>query len=138
MARKAKKSDLKRILLIGIPLLLVAIGVKILDDEARLLWVETNTPESTSARFFLFSGEKERLLKANEDQTVEIIWRPELDRGELELELDPPGGEPFFLESDARSIELRLEKGEKVKLTVHGRQAKGRFLLKWRSLEDSS
>lgn len=126
------KADIKRILLFGIPLLIIAIGAKMLDDEARIFWVETNKTESTSASFFLFSGEKERMLKATEDQTVQIEWKPNIDRGELFLEIVPPGdAEPYRLDAEPRSLDMELEEGDKLRLTVHGKNAKGSFLIAW-------
>ncbi len=126
-----KKADVKRILLIGIPLLILAIGMKVLDDEARILWVETNSTTSTAARFFFFSGEKERVLKANEDQLVQLRWKPEIERGSLTLEVDAAGEEPFSIGGESRTLEMELQKGDKIRLTVHGRRAKGRFLIEW-------
>ena len=127
-----KKADVKRILLIGIPLLVLAIGVKLLDDEARILWFERNEPTSTATRFYLFSGEKERLLKAREDQTVEISWNPELERGKLILEVrSSEDGEIITTGGVPRTMEVTLRKGETLRLTVRGDGAKGRFLLEW-------
>ena len=127
-----RKADIKRILLFGIPLIILAIGVKMLDEEKKILWVENNEPTSTSARFFYFTGEKERLLKANEDQTVIIEWKPRLDRGRLVLEIEPSGdGHDYRLEGKPRNVEVELEEGEKVQLTVRGERAKGGFLISW-------
>jgi hypothetical protein len=127
-----KKADVKRILLIGIPLLILAIGMKVLDDEARILWVENNSTTSTAARFYLFTGEKERVLKANEEQTVELHWETELDMGTLSLEVDATGREAFTIGAEPRTLRMELQRGDKIHLTVHGRRAKGRFLIEWR------
>src|SRR6056297_2532445 len=89
-----KKADFKRILLIGIPLLLLAVGIKTLDDEARVLWFERNGTDFTTARFYLFSGTKERTFDVESGERVEIHWDMDLDRGGLLLEVEPPGDGP--------------------------------------------
>lgn len=132
------KPDFKRIILIGIPLLLIAVGVKYLDDETRILWFEQNGTNHTSARFFLFSGEKERILKAHKGGTAEIIWTPEVERGSLSLEIRPPAGEEAGEEAivfgeKSRRYSLELEEGERVRLTVRAERAKGSFSIEWKA-----
>ncbi|MFP4179805.1 MAG: hypothetical protein ACLFNZ_04935 [Spirochaetaceae bacterium] len=128
------KPDFKRIILIGIPLLLIAVGVKFFDDETRVLWFEKNETDHTSARFFLFSGEKERILKAHEGGTAEIIWTPEVERGSLTLEVRPPAGEDSLVfGGESRTCTLELEKGERVRLTVRADRAKGSFTIEWKT-----
>ncbi|MFO7849842.1 MAG: hypothetical protein R6V67_07775 [Spirochaetia bacterium] len=129
-----KKADIKRILLIGIPLLILAVGVKFLDDEARIFWFEENETNYTSARFFLFSGEKERILKANKDGPAEISWNPKAERGSLSLEVMPPSQEEaFIVEGEPRTFTLDLKKGERVRLIVHADRAKGAFSIEWKT-----
>lgn len=131
-----KKADLRRILLIGIPMLLVAIGMKMLDDEARLLWFERNGTDYTRARFYLFSGEKDRAFDVEENEKVRIEWDPQLKKGSLVLVVEPPGGS-----SDAASGTLRTEQADTIsfsnrekgqlKLHIKGVEARGSFEVRW-------
>ena len=52
--------------------------------------------------------------------------------GTLSLEIDAAGQEAFTIGAEPRTLQMELQKGDKIHLTVHGRRAKGRFLIEWR------
>ncbi len=124
-----KKADIKRILLIGIPMLLLALGIKMLDDEARILWFERNGTNYTRAQFYLFSGEKDRAFSVNEDEEVRIEWEPELKKGRLLLSVDTLG-DPIEAEG-ADTITFSAPENGQVKLHVKGEAARGSFEVRW-------
>lgn len=124
-----KKADIKRILLIGIPMLLLAIGMKMLDDEARILWFERNGTNYTRAQFYLFSGEKERAFSVKEDEEVCIEWEPELKKGRLLLSVDTLAESIVAERADTFTFSAP-EKGQ-IKLHVKGEEARGSFEVRW-------
>lgn len=126
-----KKTDFKRILLYGIPLLLLAVGVKMLDNEARILWFERNGTESTYARFYLFSGEKERAFDVGEGDHIRVTWEYQLKQGSLILELHPPGEVPSRTFVKPQLIDFVSPVDGRVKLKVIGQRARGNFSLSW-------
>ncbi len=126
-----KKADLKRILLIGIPLLLLAVGVKTLDDEARVLWFERNGTDFTRARFYLFSGTKERAFDVESGDRVGIQWNMDLERGRLFLEVEPPGDGSVTTCSEPREIEFVAPVDGRVRVKVTGEKARGSYEVRW-------
>ncbi len=126
-----KKADIKRILLIGIPMLLLAIGVKMLDNEAKILWFEKNGTEFTSARFYLFSGEKERAFRVKEDDEVTVQWIPELKKGSLELSVMKPSSDEALIASEENTFSFVTQEKGQVQLTIVGNEARGNFEVRW-------
>jgi len=126
-----KKADVKRILLIGIPLLLLAVGIKMLDDEARLLWFERNGTDFTQARFYLFSGEKERAFDVGEGDSVRITWDTDLNNGSLMLEVSSPGNKDTRKYREPRVIDFVSASDGRVKTKIIGHRARGNFKLIW-------
>ncbi len=124
-----KKADIKRILLIGIPMLLLAIGIKMLDDEARILWFERNGTNYTRAQFYLFSGEKERAFSVKENEDVRIEWEPELKKGRLLLRVDTRGESIEAEEAD--TITFSAPESGQINLQVKGEEARGSFEVRW-------
>lgn len=125
------KGDFKRILLYGIPLLLLAVGVKMLDDEARVLWFEKNGTESTNARFYLFTGEKERAFDVEEGDHIRITWGYQLRQGSLILELYFPGDVPPRTIDEPQLIDFVSPADGRIKSKVIGQRARGNFTLRW-------
>jgi len=126
-----KKADIKRILLIGIPMLLLAIGVKLLDDEGRILWFERNGTEYTRARFYLFSGEKDRAFRVEPGNDIVIEWVPELEKGNLQLSVKRPSDSPPMFTEKKDTFEFTAEEKGQVKLKVTGEDARGKFEVRW-------
>ncbi|MFW5710431.1 MAG: hypothetical protein ACOCW5_00085 [Spirochaetia bacterium] len=124
-----KKADVKRILLIGIPMLLLAIGIKMLDNEARILWFERNGTNYTRAQFYLFSGEKERAFSVKEDEKVRIEWEPELKKGHLLLSVNTLADSIEAEGADTITF-TAAEKGQ-INLQVKGEEARGSFEVRW-------
>ena len=122
-------------------MLLLAIGIKMLDDEARFLWFERNGTNYTRAQFYLFSGEKERAFSVKENEDVRIEWNPQLKKGRLVLTVEAPGGVPGSSSdgvirtegADIFSFSAR-EKGQ-VKLHMKGQEAQGSFEVRWSTEE---
>lgn len=128
-----KRADIKRILLIGIPMLFLAIGIKMLDNEARILWFERNGTDYTRAQFYLFSGEKERAFSVEEDDEVLIEWKPEITQGRLLITVEVPRGSrsgPLAAEQPEVITFTAQDKG-KVKLHIRGEEARGNFEVRW-------
>jgi hypothetical protein len=126
-----KKADLKRIFLYGVPLLLLAVGVKMLDDEARILWFEQNGTDHSTARFYYFSGEKERAFDVEAGERIIIFWEPRLRQGSLRLELFPPDGEAPLSFHTPQQIEFVSPEKGRLRLKVTGVEARGNFSLRW-------
>jgi len=126
-----KKADLKRILLIGIPLLLLAVGVKTLDDEARVLWFERNGTDFTQARFYLFSGTKERVFDVESGDSVHIRWSRELNRGSLSIDVTPPAEGPVTTCIESRDIDFVVPVDGRVRVKVTGEKARGSYEVRW-------
>jgi len=127
-----KKADIKRILLIGIPMLVLAIGVKMLDEEGRILWFERNGTEFTRARFYLFSGEKDRAFRVKPSEDVVIEWIPELEKGSLQLSVKRPSDAPRVFTEKRDTYEFTVKERGQVKLKVTGEDARGKFEVRWR------
>lgn len=128
-----KRADIKRILLIGIPMLFLAVGIKMLDNEARILWFERNGTDYTRAQFYLFSGEKERAFSVEADDEVLIEWMPETSKGRLLLTVELPRGSrsgPLAVEQPDVLTFTAQDKG-KVRLHIRGEEARGNFEVRW-------
>ncbi|HDQ13325.1 MAG TPA: hypothetical protein ENN41_00725 [Sediminispirochaeta sp.] len=118
------KADLKRLFLIGIPLLILAIGMKLLDDEGRLLWFEENGVDYSSASFFYFSGEKQRSFRIEPGEEARLIWSWELEEGDLELRVELPGdGERRIFQQPGELLLVSPEGGQ-LDLVVRGAAAR--------------
>ena len=126
-----KKADVKRIVLIGIPMLLLAIGVKMLDDDARVLWFERNGTNYTKAQFYLFSGHKERAFSVEKHEQVQIEWTPALKKGRVILTIDAPERE--MSAEKAEIIDFKASRKGKIKLRIEGQEARGSFEIRWDS-----
>jgi len=126
-----KKADIKRILLIGIPMLLLAIGIKTLGNESRLLWFERNSTNSTHASFFLFSGDKERAFKVEENERITVEWLPEIRKGSLQLSVKKPSSEETITFRREQTLSFTAEQNGKVKLLISGQDSRGRFEVRW-------
>jgi hypothetical protein len=126
-----QKADIKRILLIGIPMLLLAIGIKTLGNESRLLWFERNSTDSTRASFFLFSGDKERVFKVEEDDKVSVEWLPEIKKGSLQLSVKKPSSEETIIFRQEQTLSFTAEENGKVKLLISGQDSRGKFEVRW-------
>jgi len=126
-----KKADIKRILLIGIPMLLLPIGIKTLGNESRLLWFERNSTDSTHARFFLFSGDKERAFRVEEDDKVFVEWQPEIKKGSLQLSVKKPSSDETITYRRGQTISFTAEQNGKVKLLINGQDSRGKFEVRW-------
>ncbi|MFO7731978.1 MAG: hypothetical protein R6V86_14565 [Spirochaetia bacterium] len=126
-----KKADIKRILLIGIPMLLLAIGIKTLGNESRLLWFERNSTDFTRASFFLFSGDKERAFKVEEDDQVSVEWLPEIKEGSLQLAVKKPSSEETMILMEEQTLSFTAEQKGKVKLLISGQESRGKFEVSW-------
>ncbi|MCF7915646.1 MAG: hypothetical protein K9L66_10810 [Spirochaetaceae bacterium] len=126
-----KKADIKRILLIGIPMLLLAIGIKTLGSESRLLWFERNSPNSTHASFFLFSGDKERAFKVEENERVTVEWLPEIKKGSLQLSVKKPSSDEIITFRQKQTHSFTAEQNGKVKLLISGQDSRGKFEVRW-------
>ncbi|MCF7916009.1 MAG: hypothetical protein K9L66_12645 [Spirochaetaceae bacterium] len=126
-----KKADIKRILLIGIPMLLLAIGIKTLGNETRLLWFERNSTNSTHASFFLFSGDKERAFKVEENERVTVEWQPEIKKGSLQLSVKKPSSEETITYRQEQTLSFTAEQNGKVKLLISGQDSRGKFEVRW-------
>ncbi len=122
-------------------MLLLAIGMKMLDNEARLLWFERNGTNYTRARFYLFSGEKDRAFSVKENDDVLIEWDPHLKKGRLVLIVEAPGGVPGSssdgkLRADApENFSFSAQDKGQVKLHVKGDEARGSFEVRWSTEE---
>lgn len=126
------KFDLKRTLLFGIPLLLLAVGAKILDNEGRFLWFERNGTDYSRASFYLFTGEKHRSFDVDRGERVYLTWKAESEEGSLELVVQLPDDESVLRYSDSQEIEYHFDKKGRVRLTVIGNEArKGKFEVSW-------
>ena len=126
-----QKADIKRILLIGIPMLLLAIGIKTLGNESRLLWFERNSTNSTHASFFLFSGDKERAFKVEENERITVEWLPEIRKGSLQLSVKKPSSEETITFRREQTLSFTAEQNGKVKLLISGQDSRGRFEVRW-------
>lgn len=126
-----KKADIKRILLIGIPMLLLAIGIKTLGNESRLLWFERNSTDSTHASFFLFSGDKERAFRVDKDDKVFVEWLPELKQGSLQLSVKKPSSEETMVFKQEQTLSFTAEQDGKVRLLISGEDSRGKFEVRW-------
>ncbi|MDZ7794139.1 MAG: hypothetical protein U5P10_10740 [Spirochaetia bacterium] len=126
-----KKADIKRILLIGIPMLLLAIGIKTLGNESRLLWFERNSTDSTHASFFLFSGDKERAFKVEENEKVTVEWLPEIKKGSLQLSVKKPSSEETIIFRQEQTLSFTAEHKGKVRLLISGQDSRGKFEVNW-------
>jgi hypothetical protein len=126
-----KKADIKRLLLIGIPMLLAAIFLSTLDDEARILWFEDNTPTRTSARFFLFSGEKERMVRVKEERELRVEWESELKRGELYADIIEDGEPVASLRGARDRWSVDTEQNRSYRFIIRGERARGSFAISW-------
>jgi hypothetical protein len=130
-----KKPDIKRLLLIGIPMLIAAVALSTLDSEARLLWFEDNTPTETTARFFRFSGEKVRRVDVGAEERLELKWEDRSKSGELWVEVRSGGRRRTRLEGESASWSVRPEERAAYRLIIHGDAARGSFTLSWRISE---
>ncbi len=130
-----KKPDIKRLFLIGIPMLLAAIFLKTLDDEARILWFENNTPTHTDARFFRFSGEKERKVKVEAGMKLQVEWEAEVKNGELRADIMNDGERTAALRGAADRWRTRAEDTRSYRLVVRGEEARGSFTISWTTSE---
>lgn len=126
-----KKADIKRILLIGIPMLVLAIGIKTLGNESRLLWFERNSTDFTRASFFLFSGDKERAFKVEVDDKVAVEWLPEIKEGNLQLSVKKPSSEETMILKQKQTLSFTAEQNGKVKLLISGQDSRGKFEVRW-------
>ena len=126
-----RKADIKRILLIGIPMLILAIGIKTLGNESRLLWFERNSTDSTHASFFLFSGDKERAFRVEEDNKVFIEWLPEIKQGDLQLSVKKPSSKETMIITQEQTLSFTAEQDGKVKLLISGQDSRGKFEVRW-------
>ena len=114
-------------------MLVLAIGIKMLDDEARLLWFERNGTDYTRAQFYLFSGEKERAFSVEENDEVRIEWIPEPTQGRLLLTVERPGNshsESIAVEQP-ESITFTARDNGQVQLYIQGTEARGNFEVRW-------
>jgi len=126
-----RKADIKRILLFGIPMLLLAIGIKTLGNESRLLWFERNSTDSTHASFFLFSGDKERAFRVEVDDKVFIEWLPEIKQGDLQLSVKKPSSKETMIITQEQTLSFTAEQDGKVKLLISGQDSRGKFEVRW-------
>jgi hypothetical protein len=126
-----KKADVKRLLLIGIPMLLAAIALSMLDSEAKLLWFEDNTPEKTSARFFRFSGEKVRRVTVKADRQLNVSWEADIQRGELYADIISQGERLTQLRGSSAAWSARTEEKQSYRFVVTGEGARGSFTIAW-------
>ena len=112
-------------------MLLLAIGIKTLGNESRLLWFERNSTNSTHASFFLFSGDKERAFKVEENERVTVEWLPEIKKGSLELSVKKPSSEKTITFIQEQTLSFTAERNGKVKLLISGQDSRGKFEVRW-------
>ena len=112
-------------------MLILAIGIKTLGNESRLLWFERNSTDSTHASFFLFSGDKERAFRVEEDNKVFIEWLPEIKQGDLQLSVKKPSSKETMIITQEQTLSFTAEQDGKVKLLISGQDSRGKFEVRW-------
>lgn len=125
-------SKKKKTLLLAIPLLALALLIKVASGEGRLLYVSREDDQAMSARFLLFDGEKERKIGLHRGDSLEIEYREIEKSGNLELLVfDPSDHLLQRIPGDAGYTITAGEKGNYL-MKVAGDSARGAFSLRWR------
>jgi hypothetical protein len=118
--------------LIAIPIIILSVGLKLVQDDGRLLYVSSEDSASMQATFYRFSDSKERKIGLNPKDRLLIDWEEEEKSGSLILEIYDPAGVLVETLTEPRSGHL-LKGGQKgnYKLKVIGEKARGSFSLSW-------
>lgn len=125
------KKNLKTII-IAVPILVIAIGLKLLQGDGRLLYMSSDRPAAMQARFFRFSDEKERKVGLSPGDELIIRWEETEKAGSLRLEISDPEGK-LIKRIDKGPAEYRCIAAQKgnYRLMVVGEKARGSFSVSW-------
>ncbi|WP_020611072.1 hypothetical protein [Sediminispirochaeta bajacaliforniensis] len=125
------KKNLKTII-IAVPILVIAIGLKLLQGDGRLLYMSSDRPAAMQARFYRFSDEKERKVGLSPGDELIIRWEETEKAGSLRLEISDPEGK-LIKRIDKGPAEYRCIAAQKgnYRLMAVGEKARGSFSVSW-------
>lgn len=97
--------------------------------------LENHLPGRWEASYTTFSGAKIDRIRAEAGETLVLEYEVQVDKGDLSLRVDQPGGEPLWnltVREDAQNtVQLPIEEAGTYSLIIEGDNTGGSFTLSW-------
>jgi methionine-rich copper-binding protein CopC len=128
---------MRRATLLAVALLTVAgLTVGCGRSSLKIGWRETSGLRHKTARNSSFSGVERASFRAQADETVELDYEVEVEKGTLALSLMDPEGEPLweetFQEDAADVLSFSAPQSGRYELRIEGSSTEGAFDVSWR------
>lgn len=126
----------RAILLTTALLTVVGLAIGCGRSSLKVGWRETSGLRHKTARYSSFSGVERASFRAQADETIELDYEVDVEKGTLALSLIDPDGEPLWEETfeDEATDTLRLNAPQsgRYQLRIEGDSTGGGFDVSWR------
>ena len=105
----------------------------------KVMWVGTNIGNTFNATYQFYDGKQISTIRLDAGETLSLIYKIEVIKGELILQLLDPNKDPVwqerFVDDASGNFEITTDIGGRYRLNVIGEDTQGSFNLKWEFID---